>query len=116
MATGFLSVILIIILAVIFIVGLSIGDSQREKSKKQLIAIVEQSGGENVIVEYRRQFGKKGVIYFDVNYIDLNGEKQTRTATQHYNLAGVLSEEFYWNKPLQISESSTKNTTPTTKE
>ena len=95
-------------MAVLFTIGILVmrhSINNRNKTIAQLIKIVQQAGGQNISVQesirFVTIFTKRGPIYFNVSYIDINGEYQTRQVSKKIDV-----DDFYWDKPVQMPEPS----------
>ena len=107
MSEEMFSVFLLGGLMVLLIWGLAKQNNQIQESKQRLRKLVEQVGGRDIVVWREHKWGQKGFYEFVVIYVDINGNKQKHRVTQHWNRWSGLRKEFYWDKPLQVP-----NTTP----
>lgn len=73
---------------------------QRSRVEAQLIKLIEQTGGSKITVHYQRRFGVRGVMYFEVNFVDVNGVKQRRQVSRRMGFWSEPQGDFYWDKPL----------------
>ena len=86
----------------VLIWGLAKQTNQIEESKQRLRKLAEQAGGRDIVVWREHKWGQKGFYEFVVIYVDVNGNKQKHRVTQHWEVWGGLSKEFFWDRPLQL--------------
>jgi hypothetical protein len=79
--------------------------NERIQAKAELKKIVQQAGGQNIHVKDSTRLGTKGSVCFTISYIDINGEHQTRQASKKVDIWSLVGD-FYWDKPIQMSEPS----------
>ena len=108
----------VLLVIFIFLVALLviIPNKQIEKAKAQIIKRVKQVGGKDITLEQQHKSGTKGILFFNVVYVDINEEHQTRCVTTHTDFWGFLTGEYYWDEPLQVLESPTDSTHLVSKE
>ena len=90
----------------VLIWGLAKQTNQIEESKQRLRKLAEQAGGRDVVVWREQKLGQKGFIQFVLSYVDSNGIKQKHRVTQHWEVWGGLSKEFFWDRPLQLANTA----------
>jgi hypothetical protein len=78
--------------------------TQRQEAESQLVKLIKQAGGDEITVQLRSHFGVRGVLHFDVYYVDINGVRQKRHVVRNIDLWGFLQGDFYWDKPLIMSD------------
>jgi len=86
----------------VLIWGLAKQTNQIEESKQRLRKLAEQAGGRDIVVWREHKWGQKGFYEFVVIYVDVNRNKQKHRVTQHWEVWGGLSKEFFWDRPLQL--------------
>ena len=90
----------------VLIWGLAKQTNQIEESKQRLCKLAEQAGGRDVVVWREQKLGQKGFYEFVVIYVDVNRNKQKHRVTQHWEVWGGLSKEFFWDRPLQLANTA----------
>jgi len=108
--------ILFVIFVFLVILLVIIPHRQNEQAKAHLIKIVKQAGGKDIALEQQYKSGTKGTLFFNIVYVDINEERQTRIVTTYTNIMGFLTGEYYWDKPIQAPESPVDNTRSASKE
>lgn len=88
---------------VVFILGVLYVNEQRDMANTELVKIIQQAGGSNITVEKLKRPGTQGVLHFVVNYVDIDGEYQTRQVTRSLNFWGSLTGDFHWDKPVKTT-------------
>jgi len=89
-------------LIVILIWGLAKQNSQIQEAKQQLRKLVQQAGGQNIVIWRDDKWGQRGFFQFVLLYEDANGIKHKHRVTKHVDLWGGFEEAFFWDKPLQL--------------
>ena len=90
----------------VLIWGLAKQTNQIEESKQRLRKLAEQAGGRDIVVWREHKWGQKGFYEFVVIYVDVNRNKQKHRVTQHWEVWGGLSKEFFWDRPLQLANTA----------
>lgn len=86
----------------IFILGILYVNEQIDEANAELVKIIQQTGGSNITLQKLKRLGTQGVLNFEVNYMDIDGNHQTRQVTRNLNFWGSLTGDFHWDKPLEI--------------
>ncbi|MCA9898002.1 MAG: hypothetical protein H6654_06475 [Ardenticatenaceae bacterium] len=102
MSAELFSFLLMAGLIVILIWGIAKQNSQIQEAKQQLRKLVQQAGGQNIVIWRDDKWGQRGYFQFVLLYEDVNGIKHKHRVTKHVDLWGVFEEAFFWDRPLQL--------------
>jgi hypothetical protein len=113
-----------VLVNVLFFVGFIIfltwsilhSQSQKQLAKQQIVKLIKQIGGQNIVVEHYHVWNNRGVAHFKVRYVDANGTRQRHRVTKNSNYWGTFIGDFYWDRPLQMPDTETPSTVSRSKE
>lgn len=95
--------ILLFVGFIIFVVwSIFHSQKQNQKAKQQIVKLIKQIGGQNIIIEPYHVWGTRGVRHYNVWYVDGNGTRQRRRVSWDLDYWGSLKGASYWDKPLQM--------------
>ena len=98
-----------VIFTVLFLVGmvifliwsLSYSQKQGKEAQQQIIKLIEQIGGRQIEIKPHYLIGARGIFYFKVTYVDVDGQRCHHFVSRVVNAWGTLQGDFLWDKPLK---------------
>lgn len=69
MNEGIFSALLTVGLIIFVIWSIFYSQKQNQKAKQQIVKLIQQIGGEHIVVEHHHVWGNRGVIHFKVKYV-----------------------------------------------
>ena len=90
--------------------------NQIQVAKRQLHKLVQQVGGQDIVIRRDDQWGQRGLLQFVIWYVGANGVKHKHRVTRHLDIWGGLKGDFFWDKPLQPASSEPETTCINSKE
>ena len=91
-------------------------NKQVQEAKLELRKLVQQAGGQNIVIWRDDKWGQRGFIHFVLLCEDSFGVKHKHRVTKHWNFWGGFQGEFFWDKPLQLATSTAPISSPSSKE
>lgn len=78
---------------------------QIQKAERQLYKMAQQAGGRDIVVWRESKRAQKSFfIRFVLLYVDVNGVKHKHRVSRRLDGLDRLKDDFFWDKPLQISD------------